>query len=50
MAGTPVGGRAGTPSARRGVSNGKEKKNGGKVVVPINYVAFSKDDSRSGGS
>lgn len=49
MAGTPVGRRMGTPSTRHGVSSGKEKKDGGKVVVPINYVAISKDDSVSRG-
>ncbi|KAK6119185.1 hypothetical protein DH2020_047079 [Rehmannia glutinosa] len=46
MVATPNSRRVGTPSARLGVSAGKDRRDSGKVgtVIPINYVALSKDD------
>lgn len=45
MAGTPNR-RLGTPSARLGISGGNGRRDSGKVgaVIPINYVALSKED------
>ncbi|XP_057977582.1 65-kDa microtubule-associated protein 5 isoform X2 [Malania oleifera] len=51
--GTPVGRRALTPSARHGISGGgKERRDSGKLgtVIPVNYVALTKDDSLSQGN
>lgn len=50
MVGTPNSRRLGTPSARLGILGGNARRESGKVggVIPINYVALSKDD-RSGG-
>ncbi|KAK6934019.1 hypothetical protein RJ641_036913 [Dillenia turbinata] len=46
MTGTPNGHRVAPPSARHGVSSGKERKDSGRAgtVIPYNYVALSKDD------
>ncbi|KAF8403585.1 hypothetical protein HHK36_011689 [Tetracentron sinense] len=52
MGGTPTGRRVVTPTARHGISAGKERKDSGKAgaLIPVNYVALPKDDpiSRSG--
>ncbi|CAK9145945.1 unnamed protein product [Ilex paraguariensis] len=45
MVGTPNSRRSGTPSARHGISGGKERRDSGKAgnVIPVNYVAIAKD-------
>ncbi|KAL8546983.1 hypothetical protein ACS0TY_006632 [Phlomoides rotata] len=49
MVGTPNNRRLGTPAARLGISGGNGRRDSGKVgaVIPINYVALSKDDRRN---
>ncbi|KAL0464235.1 UNVERIFIED_CONTAM: microtubule-associated protein 5 [Sesamum latifolium] len=46
MVSTPNSRRVGVPSARHGISSGKDRRDSGKAggVIPINYVALSKDD------
>ncbi|KAL0380076.1 UNVERIFIED_CONTAM: microtubule-associated protein 5 [Sesamum angustifolium] len=49
MVATPNSRRVGIPSARHGISSGKDRRDSGKAggVIPINYVALSKDDRGS---
>ncbi|XP_015876119.3 65-kDa microtubule-associated protein 5 isoform X2 [Ziziphus jujuba] len=46
MVGTPMGRRAAGPLGRHGPSAGKERRESGRVnnIIPVNYVALSKDD------
>ncbi|XVF00165.1 hypothetical protein REPUB_Repub03eG0261700 [Reevesia pubescens] len=52
MVGTPIGRRVSTPSGRHGVSSVKERRESARVnnVIPLNFVALSKDESVSRGN
>lgn len=49
MVGTPTGRRAAGHLGRHVPSAGKERRESGRVnnIIPVNYVALSKDDSVS---
>ncbi|PPD72363.1 hypothetical protein GOBAR_DD30728 [Gossypium barbadense] len=52
MVGTPTSRRVSTPSGKHGVSNLKERRETGRVnnVIPVNFVALTKDDPMSRGN